>query len=95
MLFRSSVVVETGEVGGTIHQAKFTKDQGKEVYVMIPPHDNPIYSQFNASGGLMIAEKMGGVKVISSQDLIIHLMQIQPKPEESNLETMRQIGFDF
>jgi len=94
-----SVIVETGEVGGTIHQAKFTKDQGKEVYVIIPPRDNQIYTQFNSSGGLMIAEKMGGIKVSSTQELI-RLVHIEPKPGECNLEKsdlkpMDQLGFDF
>jgi len=64
-----SVIVETGEVGGTIYQAQFTKEQEKEAYVVIPP-DEDIYSQFNSSGGRMIATKMGGKKITSVEDLM-------------------------
>lgn len=64
-----SVIVETGEVGGTIYQAQFTREQEKEAYVVIPP-DEEIYNQFNSSGGRMIAAKMGGKKISSVEDLM-------------------------
>jgi len=89
-----SVIVETGEVGGTIYQAQFTKAQGKEVYVIIPPLDNPIYSSFNSSGGRMISEKMGGIQVTSTSDLLqkLNVTAIQDNPIP---DTKGQLGFNL
>ncbi|WP_027359768.1 DNA-processing protein DprA [Desulforegula conservatrix] len=67
-----SVIIETGEKGGTIHQAKFTKSQGKELYVVIPPNED-VYSCFNASGGQMIINNMGGIKIGSTIELLNRL----------------------
>ncbi len=89
-----SVIIETGEVGGTIYQAQFTKTQGKEVYVIIPPNDNPIYNQFNYSGGCMIIDKMGGIKVTSTMDLL-NKLNVTTNQDNSNNNTQDQLGFNL
>ncbi len=87
-----SVIVETGEVGGTIYQAQFTREQGKTPYVIIPP-DEIIYNGFNSTGGIMIATKMGGVKISSVKELLSFVCD-KPEVSVENADTSRS-GFDI
>jgi len=88
-----SIVIETGEIGGTIHQARFTKEQGRELLVILPsplPEDN----DFNASGGKFIATTMGAHVIKNNQELTDYLKKRNFTPNTENSKDVgEQLGF--
>jgi DNA processing protein len=50
-----SIVVESGEKGGAMHQAKFTVEQGRKLFAVMPEKGR----QFNYGGANLLMEKFG------------------------------------
>jgi len=66
-----TLIMEAGEVSGTLHTASFTASQGKEVFVL----PNSIYFE-NAKGGMKLLEDGGNV-LISPDSVIDSVSQAQ------------------
>ncbi|MBR5357713.1 MAG: DNA-processing protein DprA [Clostridiales bacterium] len=66
-----TLIMEAGEVSGTLHTASFTAAQGKEVFVL----PNSIYFE-NAKGGMKLLEDGGNV-LISPDSVIDSISQAQ------------------
>ena len=82
----ASIVVETNEKGGAMHQAKFTKDQGKDLLVILPGKNVPASDGFTYAGGELLEEKMGGRRIASSGDLLLYLERVELSSEKKNQE---------
>lgn len=62
-----SIIVESGEEGGSIHQAKFTVQQGRLLAVALPDGED---KNFNSSGGQMLSSTLGAHIIRKPKDLI-------------------------
>jgi DNA processing protein len=65
-----SIIVESGTKGGAIHQANFTVDQGRPLYVVSPDMNNPQTHGFNMQGATSLIENNGAVPLNNSEELI-------------------------
>jgi DNA processing protein len=71
-----SVIVETGETGGSIHQAKFTHQQGRPLLTVIPSTEES-KRQFDQSGANHLVRSLGAIAVSGTRDLAVVLDQIR------------------
>lgn len=65
-----SIIVESGSKGGAIHQANFTVEQGRPLYVVFPDMNNPQSHGFNLQGANFLIDNIGAVPLKSSEQLI-------------------------
>lgn len=65
----ASIMIESGAEGGSIHQARFTRDQGRRLYAFVPPEGVTSSRSFNDAGARRIIEEFGASKLSSRQDL--------------------------
>lgn len=80
----ASIVVESGEIGGAIHQAKFTYDQGRLLYAALPPEELRRQYDFKASGAGVLMARFGA-KAIESQGQLLEQLPIIRNALESAL----------
>lgn len=73
-----SIIAESGEVGGSIHQAKFTVRQGRKLFVICPnrPPDG-----FNLSGAVFLIRSLNATPVASREQLRKFLKELEQIPE--------------
>lgn len=92
----SSIIVETGEVGGTVHQARFTKEQGRGLLVILP-EPMPENTIFNDSGGKYIQKTLGGNPIRNMNELETYFKSVMghsPSKEENKSNDDRtQLNF--
>lgn len=62
-----SIVVESGESGGSIHQASFARDQRRPLYVVYP--DPSTEKQFTFAGADILIAKLGAKPLSGTRDL--------------------------
>jgi len=65
-----SIVVESGESGGAIHQGNFTTRQGRRLYCVIPDDNVPGATEFRSAGGHRLMVEAGGIPIHNSQGLL-------------------------
>lgn len=73
-----SIVVESGETGGSIHQARFTARQGRLLLTVLrrSPGDD-----LNQAGADRLVSELGAIPIRTIADLDEHLDQIAPLTE--------------
>lgn len=83
-LSRGSIVVESAEEGGAMHQARFTKEQGRILAVAQP---DPIvgHDDFNYSGGRLLMRTMGAHPVAKPSDLLKLVVENKTTPGQGQL----------
>ena len=69
-LSRGSIVVESGFTGGSIYQGKFTREQGRLLFVVVPDPSLPGASEFNKEGGDRLQREFGAQKISRLQDIL-------------------------
>lgn len=65
-----SVVVESGEVGGAIHQGNFTTRQGRRLYCVLPPPSTEGASEFRPQGAERLMKEANARPITSRNDLM-------------------------
>ena len=78
-LSEASVMVESGETGGSIHQARFTRDQGRDLYAVLPEEGE---QGLNDIGGRMLVREMGAEVLRTGDDLTKALQAYREFPGE-------------
>jgi DNA processing protein len=81
-----SIVVESGEVGGSMHQARFTKDQGRPLFAVLPTNWQGGRSDFNRSGGERLVREFGATPLETAQDFELRLNQMLSRPPQLDLK---------
>jgi len=69
-----SVIVESGEEGGAIHQARFTHDQKRLLAVVLPERGRP-HDDFNYAGGQLLQRTLGATPIARGRELLDLLLQ--------------------
>ena len=64
-----SMVIESGREGGAIHQARFTRSQGRELFTVVPAPGTPGSGAFNAEGSQFLTAEMGARAITKRADL--------------------------
>ena len=64
-----SIVIESGEKGGSIQQAKYTHEQGRGLYAVLPEAISSSNSDYMLSGSNSIIHKYGAVPVKNRADI--------------------------
>ena len=65
-----SIIVESGEVGGTMHQARFTRDQGKPVLAILPENADGPLPDFNHAGGRLLVREHAAITIRNAEELM-------------------------
>lgn len=63
-----SIIVESGRVGGAIHQAHFTKTQSRKVYVSLPAEGEALEG-FNREGADHLMAECGAIPLRNTREL--------------------------
>lgn len=71
-----SIIVESGEQGGSMHQARFTRNQGKPVLAVLPENENGALRGFNHEGGKLLVSEHGAARIRNIDDLLTQIDQI-------------------
>lgn len=89
-----SIVVESGETGGAIHQATFTRDQGRSVLVVCPK-DEAQHPNFKYAGARRLMETHGAHPISGTGALDAELLRLSaesgggptgPEPELAQMD---------
>jgi DNA processing protein len=73
----ASIIVESGPSGGSIHQATFTAEQERALFVLRPDGHHP---DFNEEGGRMLEGELGARVLRSADDLEHALAGLSTSP---------------
>lgn len=65
-----SVVVESGAIGGAIHQGNFTFKQGRRLFCVVPPRTVPGANEFRYDGAQRLMTESSGEAITSREDLM-------------------------
>lgn len=65
-----SIIVESGEQGGSMHQARFTRSQGRPVLAILPETKNGALQGFNHAGGNLLVSEYGATRIRNTEDLM-------------------------
>lgn len=65
-----SVVVESGESGGAIHQGKFAHKQKRRLYCVVPDQTVPGYSEFRIEGARRLTREADACPIHNSGELL-------------------------
>jgi DNA processing protein len=71
-----SIIVESGAVGGAIHQARFTKEQGRPLFAVLPDFSTCPDINFNPEGGKFLVHNMKATAIRTADDLELHLSRL-------------------
>jgi DNA processing protein len=84
-----SIVVESGETGGAIIQATFTRDQGRPLLTVMSRQGQK--SDLNEEGARLLVEKFGALAITGTSDLAAALHRIEATgTEPPSTEPARQ-----
>jgi Predicted Rossmann fold nucleotide-binding protein involved in DNA uptake len=88
-LSRLSVIVESGIKGGAIHQARFTREQGRILCAVVPRGN---VGGFRAEGGKFLVANEGAIQIEDGEQLSVLLSDIKasrsaPQPRDSDKES--------
>ena len=92
-----SIIVESGEKGGAIHQAQFTKDQGRPVFVVWPDEAQLVQSDFNSDGANYLINELGAIRIRNANEMIDQVSQIEQTQTHSNVrsDAVKQLAMKF
>lgn len=80
-----SIIVESGREGGSIHQARFTKEQGRPILAVLPDLENCKSKEFNYEGGKYLVATMGARPLRTAEELEEQIdMFIKNEPDNSS-----------
>ncbi|KAA5605415.1 DNA-protecting protein DprA [Roseospira marina] len=65
-----SLVVESSESGGSIYQGKFTLQQNRKLFCIMPPENTRGVSDFQAAGARRLIREAGAKPIGSSEELL-------------------------
>jgi DNA processing protein len=65
-----SIVVESGREGGAIHQARFTRSQGRDLFTVVPPKGMAGAAAFNNDGAEYLTSEMNARALTKREDLL-------------------------
>lgn len=65
----ASIIVESGETGGAMHQARFTRDQNRLLYAFVPPSGAPGEVEFQHGGANRLVSELGAAVISTEHDL--------------------------
>jgi DNA processing protein len=65
-----SIVVESGKQGGAIHQARFTRSQGRDLFTVVPPKETRGVVSFNYGGSEYLTHEMNARAITRREDLL-------------------------
>lgn len=65
----ASVMVESGEEGGSIHQARFTRQQGRPLFAVYPTDELGERYGFQSAGALRVQREFGAAFISTREDL--------------------------
>ena len=64
-----SIIVESGESGGAMHEARFTNDQDRKLYCIVPDENVDGFSEFNLGGARKLMSELAALPIHNSKDL--------------------------
>ena len=64
-----SIIVESAKEGGSIHQARFTKEQGRPILAVLPELQNSATNGFNSEGGEYLVHDLGAIPLRTAEQL--------------------------
>ncbi len=76
-LSRGSIVVESGHSGGSIYQGKFTTDQQRLLFVVMPDDSLPGAKEFNREGAQRLHKEFGARIVSRLDDVLSAIPEFQ------------------
>lgn len=76
----ASIIVETGVVGGAIHQARFTREQNRALFVAWPDADLIEQSGFKIEGAKLLRSTENARPLRSSDELLRYLQSHASNP---------------
>lgn len=79
-----SIMVESGEVGGSIHQAKFTRDQGRPLVAILPTIEGTQFGDFRRAGGERIAREYGALAVANTDELMSLIVEFRAAADKAD-----------
>jgi DNA processing protein len=82
-----SIVVESGAVGGAIHQARFTRTQGRPLLVVSPKENG---AGFNSAGAHYLIETLEAISISGTKDLAVILSRIRAAKGATSRDTPSQ-----
>jgi DNA processing protein len=65
-----SIIVESGREGGAIHQARFTRSQGRDLFTVVPPKETTGVASFNHGGSEYLTQEMSARAISSREDVL-------------------------
>jgi DNA processing protein len=71
-----SIIVESGAVGGAIHQARFTREQGRPVFAVLPDLRSVPHRRFNSEGGEFLVREMKAIPLKAADELSTYLERL-------------------
>lgn len=87
-----SIIVESGQVGGSMHQARFTLSQGKPVLAILPENENGALRDFNHDGGRLLVGEYGAVPVRNTDELMKQIDVIAQETPVQSAATQNTLG---
>lgn len=69
-LSRASIMVESGETGGSIHQARFTKQQKRRLFAIFPKKELGEQYNFRYSGAQILQSEFGAEPIETKEDVL-------------------------
>ena len=73
----ASIVVESGREGGAIHQARFTRDQGRLLYAAMPDEEAITKHTYNAEGSRFLIGELNATPISGQEQLVTELARIK------------------
>lgn len=85
-----SIIVESGEKGGSIHQARFTHVQGRPVLAVLPQIEQHGMGGFRDAGGKLLVREFGALPMHSSEDILSKVEHLVEKEKATEASKMRE-----
>lgn len=90
-----SIIVESGETGGAMHQGKFTRDQGHPLFCTFPDESVRGSGEFNYNGAKKLISEMNAKPIADSTELKEFIDSEILKIKDINIYTKGEHGFGF
>lgn len=87
-----SIIVESGQVGGSMHQARFTLSQGKPVLAILPENADGALRDFNHDGGELLVKEYGAARVRNTDELMKQIDVIVQKATAQSAATQNTLA---
>jgi DNA processing protein len=73
----ASIVVESGREGGAIHQARFTREQGRLLYAAMPDAETIKKFNYNAEGSRYLVAELDATPISGQEQLDTELARVR------------------